>query len=258
MMVRNALRSISVIHQRKTCSALATFIVVVEDEDVWSSCAPCCGPANLDVASRDFHSFDRWRCHMESTAPQHLTPLWTHLLAVPLSDVCPLTNWLPAFHLHRQTPQTLRANLKEILADASASHTGLIASASSARLETVWLTRRKWSEPSLAVYAMEWGGGKSWRRGGETQGCKWLVHAVLQGKARCRYPESLNEQLATKRPPNPAVWILTHCFSVQRAKSSPASPRAAKTSVQLFSMRRNPLCVFVLSFSFSVKSSKGV
>lgn len=71
-------------------------------------------PANLHVAPRDFHSFDRWRCHTESTAPQHLTPLWTHLLALPLSHVCPLTNWLPVFHLHRQTPQTLRANLKEI------------------------------------------------------------------------------------------------------------------------------------------------
>lgn len=165
MWLRNTQRSISVIHRRETCATLATFVAVVVDEDLWSWYAPYCGPANLHVAPRDFHSFDRWRCHTERTPPQHLTPLWTRLLAVPLSDVCPLTNWLPVFHLHRQAPQNLRANLKEILVDVSASHTGIIASASSARLETVWLTRRKWSEPSLGVYAVEWGGGGTlWRR----------------------------------------------------------------------------------------------
>lgn len=58
-MLRNALRSMCVIHQWNSFSALATFVVVVEDEDVWSSRAPYCGPANLHVAPCDFHSFDR-------------------------------------------------------------------------------------------------------------------------------------------------------------------------------------------------------
>lgn len=44
-------------------------------------------------------------------------------------------NWLPVFHLHQQTPQTLRPNLDEISAAASVSLTRLIASTSSARLE---------------------------------------------------------------------------------------------------------------------------
>lgn len=214
------------IQRRETCSALTTFVVVVKDEDVWSSCAPYCGPANLHEAPRNFHPFDRWRCHMESTALQHLSPLWTRLLAIPLSDVGCSLNWLPVFHLHQQTPQTPRPNLDEISAAASVSLTQLIASVSSARLEpgliNVTKIQRGWESPQ------SWRGGTSWRRGGETQGCKWRVGAELQDEARRRRPESLNEQLAGKRPPNLGVWILAHSFSVQWAKSSPASPRAAK------------------------------
>lgn len=112
MRLRNALRSGGDLHQWKTFSSPATFVVLVEDEDVW-----------MHLIAAQLSSM--WH-HVTSTPliddavtriarRRNTSLLYEHTLSPSccLMLVRSLIGRL-FFYLHRQTLPTLRANLKEI------------------------------------------------------------------------------------------------------------------------------------------------